>query len=373
MSVPATRSPAPTPLHARTAELCATNAWVFSNGFTVPAIYASEREEFEAIVSRVGLSDLSARQCWRVEGADAAAFLSNLTTSDISKVESGQTARSLWCDDTGFVRGEGLVARLGEAVFELTTVVRDFAWVVDASKGFDVRVTNITGQRAGIGVRGPLARSLLAASGFAASSEPGKAPQAKEIQASTNAPQAWRQSQVSLVRDATADGYELWSSADDAIVIWDRLMRVGSVFGVSPVGSVVLESVRIESSQPQAGIDWVPVQFARLEGERCRPSDLGIQGGGHRRFNGALALAKPNGSRPMKLVQFTARSRLKVGDFSIKGAVSGKVTSSVMSLGRESCVAIGWLKNELAVPGLQMTLQQEHQTLDAQVSGPCFL
>lgn len=373
MSALATRSPAPTPLHARTAELCATNAWVLANGFTVPAIYSSDQEEFEAIASRVGLSDLSARQYWRVEGPDAAVFLSFLTTSEMAMVELGQTARSLWCDDNGFVRGDGLIARLGENRFELTTRVRDGAWLVDAAKGFDTRVTNITGQRAGIGVRGPLARSLLSASGFIGSSEKSPAPQVREGQASSNLPQAWRQSQVSLVRDETADGYELWSDADDAIVIWDRLMRVGGVFGVAPVGSVVLETVRIEASQPLAGTDWVPAQFAKSDGDRCRPSDLGVLVGGPRRFNGARAIAKANNVRSTKLVQLTSKSRLKAGEFSVKGTIIGKVTSCVMSLGRGNCVAIGWLKSEFAAPGAQLTVQQEHLAVDVQVIGPCFL
>jgi aminomethyltransferase len=373
MNVNATRSPAPTALHARTAELCATNAWVLCSGFTIPAVYSSEREELDAIVSRVGLSDLSARHCWRFEGPDAAAFLSFLTTSDLTKIEPGQTARSLWCDDAGFVRGEGLVARLGGNLFELTTGVRDFAWVMDAAKGFDAKVSDITGQRAGIGVRGPLAGSLLAASGFVASPEKSMAAPSQEAPSPSTTSQAWRQSQVSLVRDSTSDGYELWSNADDAIVIWDRLMRVGAVFGVAPVGSVVLETIRVESSLPLAGTDWIPVQFAKTDAERCRPSDLGVMIGGHRRFNGASALAKAKAVKPSRLVQLSSRLRLKQGDISIKGSVSGKVTSSMTSLGSERCVAIGWLKSELATPGAQITVQQEHVTFDVHVNGPCFL
>ena len=372
MTAIATRSPAPTALHGRTAELCATNAWLLVNGFTVPAIYSSEGEEIDAVVSRVGLSDLSARQCWRIEGADAAGFLNFLTTSDISKVELGQTARSLWCDDNGFVRGEGLVARLGNDQFELSTSVRDFAWVCDAVKGFEASVTNITGQRAGIGVRGPLARSLLAASGFVASAESSSLAASKGVPTAPHSPPAWRQSQVSLVRDVTANGFELWSSADDASVIWDRLMRVGAVFGVAPVGAAVLETVRIEASQAAAGVDWVPVQFAKMDAMRCRPVDLGVHVAEHRRFNGAMAIAKFNGMRPTRLIQFTSKGLLKAGEFSIKGAVSGRVTSSVMSMGRDSCVALGWLKSELAVVGARIAVQQDHLVQEVQVSASCF-
>ncbi|NOT41397.1 MAG: hypothetical protein HOP13_12975 [Alphaproteobacteria bacterium] len=62
MSDFSSRASLATPLHARTAELCATNHWTVDEGFTVPAVYSSLREEQEALVTRVGMSDLSARR-----------------------------------------------------------------------------------------------------------------------------------------------------------------------------------------------------------------------------------------------------------------------------------------------------------------------
>ena len=64
-----------TALHARTADLCATNVWVEDNGFTVPTAYSSPGEEQWALSERAALSDLSAHQTWSVRGADAASFL----------------------------------------------------------------------------------------------------------------------------------------------------------------------------------------------------------------------------------------------------------------------------------------------------------
>ena len=166
MSDFSSRASLATPLHARTAELCATNHWTEEEGFTVPAVYSSLREEQEALVTRVGMSDLSARQCWLVEGPDAGIYLSWLSITDVTRLEAGQTARTIWCDDAGFVRGEGVIVRFAAASFEVRTAVRDFAWVADGARGFDVKVTNATGTRAAIGVRGPLTAALAAASGL---------------------------------------------------------------------------------------------------------------------------------------------------------------------------------------------------------------
>src|SRR5262249_39768696 len=98
--------------------------------------------------------------------ADATTLLSLLTLSDAAQIQPGQTARTLWCDDNGFVRGEGLLARFAPTTFELSTTVRDLAWLSDAARGFDVKIVNATGSRAIIGVRGPRTEDVLAAAGL---------------------------------------------------------------------------------------------------------------------------------------------------------------------------------------------------------------
>ncbi|MEQ1753765.1 MAG: hypothetical protein ABL973_06500 [Micropepsaceae bacterium] len=345
MSESSHRSLWPSPLHARTAELCATNQWFSFGGFTVPAVYSSEQEESEALIARVGIFDLSARQSYQFEGPDAGSFLGFVTSSDVASLEAGQTTRALWCDDDGCARGEGQVIRYGKAQYELSTSVRDFAWFTDGARGFDVKVSCITGQRAGIGVRGPLAMHLLGASGFSAS---------QGSKGETGAPaSAWRQAQVALLRDATGEGFELWCHADDGIVVWDRLVRMGAAFGVSPVGASVLEVARVEGALPLAGIDWLPSQLAKSEQDLRWPRDLGLQPVSTRRFNGSQSVHRSSGPGAYKAVQLTSHEVLVPGPLLQKGAGAGKITSSAWSPGRERAFAIAWLKTELAHSGIQ--------------------
>ncbi|MBL9096647.1 MAG: aminomethyltransferase family protein [Alphaproteobacteria bacterium] len=333
-----------TPLHARTAELCTTNLWAEECGFTVPALYTSAREEHEALATRVTLADLSARQCWLIEGADAAAYASVLTTSDAERIAPGETARTLWCDDAGYVRGEGLLARFAATTFELSTAVRDFAWVLDGARSFDVKLVNATGSRAVIGVRGPRAADLLAAAGLLGGDGAGAGKVVRP---------AWRPAQVSLVRDGEA--LELWMQADDGAVVWDRLWRAGATLGVAAIGAETLETARIENAAPRAGIDWRPAQLARDASDLRVPADLGFALDLSRRFNGAEALRRLKAPRTRTLVQLTANTAMTPGPVMLRGTTVGAIMSTAWSDARAASVALAWADRDAARPGTKLT------------------
>jgi len=339
MSDVASRAYLPTPLHVRTAELCTTNAWTAQCGFTVPATYTSAAEEHAALTSRAALSDLSARQFWLIDGKDAAAYLSMATLTDADRLEPGQTARTLWCDDRGHVRGEGLIARFAETAFELSTAVRDFAWLADGAQGFDAKITNATGTRAMIGVRGPRADDLLAAAGLSGG---------PAITGSVVRP-SWRPAQVTLIRDG--DGLELWTHADDATVVWDRLWRSGAAFGVAAAGAGAMETARIESAVPRAGLDWQPAHLALDAADLRVPADLGFVPDLARRFNGVDALRRAKPGREQVLVQVIGDGQLAPGPVMLRNAHVGRLTSCAWSHARAASVALGWIDAEAAQVG----------------------
>jgi glycine cleavage system aminomethyltransferase T len=335
MSGTASRSLSPTPLHASTAGLCAANGWIEEGGFTVPALYTSQREEADALVSRAALCDLSARQCWSVQGADAAAFLSTATLADAQHLEAGQTARTAWCDDHGFLRGTGTIVRLGKAEFELWTSVRDFAWFADGARGFDIALVNATGARAVIGVRGPLAANLLAASGIVGDRPP---------------------AHLAVMRDPSGDGIDLSMQSADGAVVWDRLWRAGAALGVAAVGADALEQRRLEAAIAKPGVDWTPAQFARADADLRTPADLGFAVDPARRFNGADNLRAMKGPRPQVFAQFSSDDALAPGPVMLRGVLAGRLTSHAWSHARAVTFALGWLDPDAVKVGTKVSV-----------------
>jgi glycine cleavage system aminomethyltransferase T len=353
-----------TALHGRTAALCASDMWTRVCSFAVPQVYTSEREECEAMVARAAIADMSARYCWRFEGPDAAAFLGFATTHDAGLIGLGQTARVLWCDDSGSARGEGLLARLDEQCFELTTVVGDHAWFADGASGFNVQVSDRTGQRGGIGLRGPFAEAILELAGFLGASERGGA----EAPAGQRAV-GWRQSQVLLLR--VAEGFELWMDGAGAGLVWDRLMRVGAGFGLQAVGNRVLEHARIEAAVPLPGTDWIPAQFAARAQDLRSPFDLGVEPDVLRRFNGSDALAQRRRGCGSRLVQLSSARPLARGELIGKGGSAGSITSVASSPATERHLALGWIRDDLARPGSPLGLPGTSGALDIHVVRLC--
>ena len=351
-----TRAQHATPLHARTAGLCGANMWTEECGFTVPALYSSLSEEYDALTTRVALSDLSARQTWLVEGPDAAAFLSFATLTDAARIESGQTARTLWCDDQGNVRGEGMIARFGAAIFELSTTVRDFAWMADGVRGFDAKLVNATGSRAIIGLRGPRAGQLLAAAGLSGAA------------GALGGQPAWRPAHVALIRDPIGDGVALWMQAEDGVAVWDRLWRAGAGLGVAAAGAATLDAARIENAVARAGTDWLPAHLAYDPSDLREPSELGFGVDPTRRFNGAEALRQQKARKRQVLVQLTSEDPLTPGPLTARNAMVGKLTSTIWSEARAGAVGLAWLDADVAQIGAQVLAQGPRGAVTVEVA-----
>lgn len=354
-----------TPLHARTAPLCMSGVWARVCGFAVPAIYASEAEESAALAVHAVIADISARHCWRFDGPDAAAFLGFATTHDASTIGVGQTSRVLWCDDAGFVRGEGVLARLGDTCFELTSLVPDLAWFADGISGFDATVADWTTLRGGIALRGPFAEVILHLAGFIGSSSPEPASR-QHVKAASG----WRQAQVLLQR--IGDGFELWMDAEGLGNAWDRLMRVGSGFGLIPAGARVLASARVAAAIAEPFADWTPAPYAARGADLRVPRDLGVEPNLTRRFNGVEGLVARPAASGSRLVQLRGPRPLVPGEIMAKGGSAGFITSAATSPATGRHLALGWIREQFARPGVPLGIPGTQGTLDLQVVRSCF-
>ena len=332
-----------TALHARTADLCTTNAWLEDGGFTVPASYSSPREEQWALAERAALSDLSTRQVWSFRGPDAASFLSFATLVDAAASAPGRAQETYWCDDAGFVRGKGTLLRRGATEFELLTPIRDLAWLLDGADGFDVELRDITSERAALGVAGPLAATLLAEATLVTN----------EMHAGDVSEVQLRASRVTVLRLDGDAGFELLLPAEDAILVWDRLWRSGRPLGLSVAGADALDLARIEATRLKPGVDWLPAQAALSDDDLRLPQDFGVAPDLARRFNGADALRTSLAGRAMP-VQLVSSARLVPGSLWTKTIV-GHVTSTAWSEARDENIALGWLDAAAAKAGMTLT------------------
>lgn len=258
-----------TPFHARTSEANVLNAWGPWGGYTTALAYEDEAMEHTAIRNQASLYDLSPMVKYRVTGRDAVAFLDRLTIRNVGKLPVGGVHYTAWCDDAGHVLDDGTLFRPGPEDFLLCCQERHLPWLLDSAAGFDAGVEEVTEAIAALSLQGPTSAAVLRAAGVTAVETLKPFRLTRTILAGI----ALTVSRTGFTGDL---GYELWTTPDRALDLWDALMAAGTLHGLRPVGSNALNLARIEAGFLIAGMDFVSADTA-VRADRARsPFELGL-------------------------------------------------------------------------------------------------
>ena len=165
-----------TPMHA----LAAADGAVFEDvGSWRRALYFPRRGENRAaavarecrtVRASVGIFDGSTLGKIEVTGRDAAEFLDRIYVNALRNLPVGKCRYAIMLTEAGFVMDDGIVARLSENKFHVTTTTGGAARVLGHMEDYrqtewaalDVWLTSVTEQWAVIAVQGPRAREVLA-------------------------------------------------------------------------------------------------------------------------------------------------------------------------------------------------------------------
>jgi aminomethyltransferase len=96
-------------------------------------------------------------------------------------------------------------------------------------------------------------------------------------------------------------GYELWTTPEHALALWDHIFAAGALHGIRPIGTHALDMARIEAGFIITNLDFIPSHQAVRE-DRCRsPFELGLDwlvswDKGHFTGRRALVAEKAKGS-----------------------------------------------------------------------------
>ncbi|PPD16538.1 MAG: sarcosine oxidase subunit alpha [Methylobacterium sp.] len=128
------------------------------------------QREARMVRETVGLFDASTLGKIELIGRDAAVFLDRLYTNPLAKLPVGRSRYALMLNEAGFIIEDGIVARLGENRFHVTTTTGGAARVLHAMEDYrqteftdlDVFPASVTEHWAVIAVQGPKARETIA-------------------------------------------------------------------------------------------------------------------------------------------------------------------------------------------------------------------
>jgi aminomethyltransferase len=334
------------PFHARTSALNKLNSWGPWAGYTTALAYDDEVMEYTAIRNQASVYDLSPMVKYRIAGRDAAAYLNRLTLRNAAKLKVGQVHYTAWCDDAGKLLDDGTLFRHGETDFLLCCQERHLPWLLDSAVGYDADITEVTEDIAALSLQGPCSYAVLKQAGFAT---------AGELKPFQMANFDFRTSGVLTISRTgfTGDlGYELWTTPDRALELWDLLFEAGALFGIRPIGTTALNMARIEAGFIITNMDFVAAEQA-VRNDRARsPFEMGLDwmidfDKGH--FNGRRALAeeKARGSSKWAVVGLDIEGNVPAEHALIyhgKSREAGHITAAIWSPATKRNIALALLE-----------------------------
>jgi aminomethyltransferase len=332
-----------TPLHMNVAMESRTNLWTQWNGYTAADILTNIDDEYRALRHAAALSDISPLVKYRISGREALAYLARLIADDPVGMSVNDVAPVVFCEDRGFVVGDGLLFRLGEQEYRLVTEEPHLSWLLDSAIGFAVQVEDGGPTLAAMSLQGPLSARILDAAGFSG--------------IETLRPYAARWFDVAAMpvyvsRTGNSGdlGYELWIDSDDAPAVWTRLLDKGAPFGVGAAGFALRELARIEAGIPRAGRDYLGA-FSAVEPESTStPFELGFAALvdlDHGHFTGREALRAAKPATPRHILATLAvdwHEPLNFNGVYAGDLVVGVATSSAFSPSLGTNLALAMLK-----------------------------
>lgn len=213
----------------------------------MPVQYTSIIEEHNAVRNHAGIFDVSHMGEIAVRGKDAIRYLYNLLTNDISIIANNQIMYSPMCYEHGGCVDDLLIYKNNDEdyliIANASNTDKDYEWMLNNSKGYDVEISNESDKYGQIALQGPQAQSLLQ----------------QLTDTDLNEISFYRFKDNILINGITAmvsrtgytgeDGFEIYLKTEDTEKMFKKLMELGAL----PCGLGARDTLRFESALPLYG------------------------------------------------------------------------------------------------------------------------
>jgi aminomethyltransferase len=305
-------------------------------GFEMPIQYAGITPEHMAVREKVGVFDVSHMGEVTVKGKDAERYVQHIFTNDIAGAPVGKIYYGMMCYENGGTVDDLLVYKMGENDFFLVinaaNIDKDWAWMQENAKGFDIDLQNRSEFYGQIAVQGPDAEKTV---------EEVLGLPCKELVFYTV--KTIGEVIVSRTGYTGEDGFEVYASHEYIQQCWDKLIAAG----VQPCGLGCRDTLRFEVGLPLYGdelsADITPIMaglgiFVKLD----KPE-----------FIGKEALAKQKAEGPAKKIvgielADKAIPRHGYPVLNMAGETIGEVTTGYHTLSTDKSVCMALIDAQYA-------------------------
>lgn len=314
-------------------------------GFEMPIQYAGITPEHMAVREKVGVFDVSHMGEVTVKGKDAERYVQHIFTNDIAGAPVGKIYYGMMCYENGGTVDDLLVYKMGENDFFLVinaaNIDKDWEWMQENAKGFDIDLQNRSEFYGQIAVQGPDAEKTV---------ESVLGLKCSELTFYT----------VKTIGDVIVsrtgytgeDGFEVYASHEYIQECWDKLIAAG----VQPCGLGCRDTLRFEVGLPLYGdelsADITPIMaglgiFVKLDKQE---------------FIGKEALAKQKAEGPAKKIvgielADKAIPRHGYPVLNMQGETIGEVTTGYHTLSTDKSVCMALIDAQYAKLDTEVQIQ----------------
>lgn len=321
----------------------------------MPIQYSGIVDEHQAVRLACGVFDVSHMGEVLVSGADAERYVNHIFTNDVTKVDAGKILYGMMCYENGGVVDDLLVYKMATdryfLVINAANIDKDWAWIQEQAKGFDVTLEHQSEQYGEVAVQGPESERVLK--------------EVLGIDGSDLTFYTFKQIDrviVSRTGYTGEDGFEIYADADYIRQCWDKLIASGRC---KPCGLGCRDTLRFEVGLPLYGdelsADITPIMaglgmFVKLDKEE---------------FIGREALAKQKAEGPQKKlvgIELHDKAIPRHGYAVLKdGAVIGEVTTGYHTISTDKSVCMALIDARYAALDTEVEIQIRKKTFPGTV------
>ena len=212
-------------------------------GFDMPIQYTNITDEHQAVRTACGVFDVSHMGEVTVKGKDAERYVQHIFTNDVKDAPIGKIYYGMMCYEDGGTVDDLLVYKMNELDFFLVinaaNIDKDWVWMQEQAKGFDIDLQNRSDFYGQIAVQGPDAEKVV---------EEVLGLECKELAFYTC--KTIGDVIVSRTGYTGEDGFEIYAAPDYINECWDKLLASGRC---KPCGLGCRDTLRFEVGLPLYG------------------------------------------------------------------------------------------------------------------------
>lgn len=227
-------------------------------GWEMPVNFSSGIiAEHTAVRNNAGLFDVSHMGEIVIAGPEAEAYVDYLVTNDVTKISDGEVLYSPMCYPDGTVVDDLIIYRMRSDHFFIVVnagnIEKDFLWMTEenpkAAGGAvpeGLSIENLSASFCQLAVQGPKAEQIV-------TELYSDAPAVGFFTFHDKVALLGCEVLISRTGYTGEDGFEIYTSPEAAVVLWDKILEIGGPFGLLPCGLGARDTLRLEAKLPLYG------------------------------------------------------------------------------------------------------------------------